>query len=114
MTWTQPSVPYPIPIMIYGERGAIAILGQTELKLANRGEPGEVSSFEAETIEAPPLPAHYRSAPSYFTHCLLHDLSFEGIVSVEVSRDAQEILEAGVRSMAQGSEVGLPLKAFLA
>lgn len=113
-TWTQPSVPYPIPIMIYGERGAIAITGQTELKLANRGEPGEVSSVEAETIEAPPLPDHYQSAPAYFTHCLLHDLPFEGIVAAEVSRDAQEILEAGAKSMGQGAEVGLPLKAFLA
>jgi hypothetical protein len=45
---------------------------------------------------------------------LLHDQPFEGMVSADLSRDAQEILEAGMVSMARGKEVGLPLKAFLA
>jgi hypothetical protein len=30
-----------------------------------------------------------------------------------VSRDAQEVLEAGLISMAEGREVGLPLDSFL-
>ena len=64
--------------------------------MANRGGPGERSATEAETIPAPALPDHYASAPDYFTHCLLHDEPFEGIVSPELSRDAQEILEAGI------------------
>jgi predicted dehydrogenase len=113
-TWTQPAVPVQVPAMIFGEDGTIALTGQDELKLANRGAPGERSATEAETIAAPPLPDHYRSAPDYFTHCLLHDQPFEGMVSAELSRDAQEILEAGMASMARGKEVGLPLKAYLA
>ncbi len=64
-------------------------------------------------IVAPALPAHYRSPIDYFTYCLLHDEPFEGIVSAAISRDAQEILEAGLTSMETGSEVGLPLPAFL-
>lgn len=113
-TWTQPAVPVKIPPMIYGEDGAIALTGQTELAIANRGTSGERSSTEAEVVTAPPLPAHYRSAPDYFTYCLLHDLPFDGMVSPELSRDAQEIMEAGLISMAEGKEVGLPLKAYLA
>ncbi len=112
-TWTQPAVAAKIPTMIYGTDGAIALTGQTELTLANRGQSGELSSTDTETITAPDLPAHYASAPAYFTHCLLHDEPFQGIVSPELSRDAQEILEAGLASMAQGKEVGLPLKPFL-
>lgn len=112
-TWTQPAVPVRIPPMIYGTDGAIAIVSQTELKMANRGQSGERVSNEVESIEVPPLPDHYKSAPDYFTYCLLHDLPFEGIVAPDVSRDAQEILEAGIASMSRGEEVGLPLKAYL-
>jgi predicted dehydrogenase len=113
-TWTQPVTPLRIPTMIYGSEGAIAVTGPTELKVGVRGEPGAPGSGEPETITATPLPDHYRSGPAYFTDCLLHDRPFEGIVSPEISRDVQEILEAGVASMARGREVGLPLKAFLA
>lgn len=113
-TWTQPAAPVRMPAMIYGTEGAIAVTGQTELQLANRGRSGERGSTETETIAAPPLPEGRRSAPEYFTSCLAHDRPFDGIVSPELSRDAQEILEAGMRSMADGKEVGLPLPAFLA
>jgi predicted dehydrogenase len=112
-TWTQPATPVAAPAMIYGDDGTIALSGQEELMIANRGGPGELSSNEAERIAAPALPRHFMSAPDYFTHCLLHDQPFEGMVTPELSRDAQEILEAGMASIARGREVGLPLKAFL-
>ena len=113
-TWTQPAMPMRIPPMIYGERGAIAVTSQTELSLANQGESGERVSGEAETISAPALPDHFKSAPAYFAHCLLHDEPFTGIVAPDISRDSQEILEAGILSMATGQEVGLPLGAYRA
>jgi predicted dehydrogenase len=115
-TWTQPAVPVRIPLMIYGTEGAIAVSGAREVQLARRPQPGDsrgARGADTETIEAPPLPEHYASAPAYFTHCLLEDRPFEGIVSPELGRDAQEILEAGLISMAGGEEVGLPLKSFL-
>jgi len=114
-TWTQPAVPVRIPAMVYGDQGAIALLSNTELKLATRGIPGQHQGLpiEGEVIEAPALPGHYRSAIDYFTWCLLHDEPFTGIVSPEISRDTQEILEAGLRSMQNGGEVSLPLPAFL-
>lgn len=111
-TWTQPAVPVRLPTMVYGERGAIALTGPDHVELANMGESGELVSTEAKTVEVEPLPRHMQSGPDYFTYSLLHDLPFEGMVSPQVSRDAQEILEAGLTSMATGHEVGLPLPAF--
>jgi len=96
--------------MIYGANGSIAVTGQTELHVANPGaERGEVKS---ETFTAEPLGPQYRAAPDYFTHCLLNDKPFEGIVAPEVSRDAQEILEAGLIAMREGREVSLPLRPY--
>jgi predicted dehydrogenase len=112
-TWTQPAAAIRVPTRIYGEDGSIALTGQEEVTLANRGAAGERNSSEVRTIEAPALPDHWRSGPDYFTHCLLHDEPFEGLVSPDLSRDAQEILEAGIRSMATGKEVSLPLAAYL-
>ena len=113
-TWTQPAVAVPSPVTIYGDEGTIALISQEDLMVANRGGPGELSSREAETIKAPSLPSYSTTGPDYFTYCLLHDKPFEGMVSPECSRDAQEILEAGMESIAHGKEVGLPMKAFLA
>ena len=83
------------------------------MRLANLGAAGERVSTEAKAVTAQPLPAHYRSGPDYFTYCLLHDLPFEGLVSGLVSRDTQEILDAGLRSMATGRQVCLPLATFV-
>lgn len=114
-TWTQPAVPVKIPAMVYGDKGAIAIISNTELSIANKGVPGQHERIPegGETIEAPALPEHYRSPIDYFTYCLLHDEPFTGMVTPGISRDAQEILEAGLTSMETGCEVGLPLPSFL-
>ncbi|HXW79472.1 MAG TPA: Gfo/Idh/MocA family oxidoreductase [Acidimicrobiales bacterium] len=112
-TWTQPALAAPMPTMIYGEEGSIALTGPEEVRLANLGAAGERVSTEARTIAAQSLPDHYRSGPDYFTYCLIHDLPFEGLVSSLASRDTQEILDAGLRSMATGQQVNLPLATFV-
>jgi len=110
-SWTQPAVPTRMPTMIYGESGSIALSGG-EVLLANTGGPGQVSSADSESVPVDELPAHYRSAPDYFTYCLLHDEPFTALVSVENSRDAQEILDAGLQAMTTGARVSLPLPTF--
>jgi len=99
------------PLTIYGIEGAIAVTGPSELTIATRATGGGTS--EPRVVPCPPLPDHARSGPSYFVHQLLTGQPFEGIVSAEVSRDAQEILQAGLLSIAEGREVSLPLRAFL-
>ena len=63
--------------------------------------PASGATTASETISAPALPEHYAVRPGLLHHCLLHDQPFEGMVSPDLSRDAQEILEAGMASMAQ-------------
>lgn len=113
-SWTQSAMPVRMPTVIFGETGAIALTGSEEVRLANDGTAGELVSTEAKTIPAEPLPAHYRSGPDYFTYSLLHNEPFDGIVSPELSRDTQEILQAGLSSMATGQRVGLPMATFAA
>lgn len=109
-TWSTPATPIRIPTMIYGSEGAIAIAGD-QIQIATRTD--DPRKPRIETIAAPAMPDHYRSGPAYFTYCLLYGLPFEGIVSPAIARDAQEILEAGLYSMEEGKEIGLPLKSFL-
>src|SRR5579875_172826 len=73
-TWTQPATPVRIPTMIYGTEGTIAITGPTEVSVATRTDPRN-----AEVLEAPALPEHFRSGPAYFAHQLLTDAPIEGI-----------------------------------
>lgn len=61
-----------------------------------------------EEIACPPLAAHAQNGPAYFLHCLTTGEPLAGMVSPEVSRDAQEILDAGQRSAATGQRITLP------
>ncbi len=60
-------------------------------------------------VNVPALPEEKRSATAYFLDCIANDKPIQGMCSAEVSRDAQEILEAGLISAQQGSAVSLPL-----
>ena len=110
-TWTQPAAAVRTPLMIYGTEGSIAVTGASELIVATRPNGGQ--PVEPRVIQCPALPAHWQNGPSYFVHQLLTEQPFEGIVDAEISRDAQEILDAGLLAMEGGKEVSLPLKAFL-
>lgn len=109
-TWTQPGRLSRVPqIVIYGTEGTIALTGNTEIQIATTSDrPGE-----PRTITCEPLPAEAKNGPSYFAHRILNGEPFEGLTDLEINRDAQEILEAGRIAMAQGREIGLPLKSFL-
>ncbi len=57
---------------------------------------------ETETIIPTPLEAPYRHGPEYLIHCLETKQPIEGFCSPKVSRDAQAILEAGLRAADTG------------
>jgi len=107
-TWAQPALPVRLPTMFYGEAGTIAVTTPYEIRWGT-ASPGQLASSEVEVITAGPLPPHFGSGPDYFTYCLLHDQPFQGLTSLDVSLDTQEILEAGLLSMASGHRVGLPM-----
>ena len=64
---------------------------------------------DAQVITPEPLPEGRRNAAEYFVHCLETGESIEGLCSPKVSRDAQEILEAGLVSADSGQVVNLPM-----
>jgi predicted dehydrogenase len=99
--WTQPT-PYATPNPVaYGTEGYVCIF-HNEVRLRRVGE-------EEKTVEAKPLPEGRRNGPEYLVTCLETGQNVEGMCSAEVSRDAQEILEAGLISANTGKAVELPL-----
>lgn len=102
-SWIQPTGYATANPVAYGSEGALSIQGN-KLNLLRPGQP-------AETIEAPPTEAPRRSGPEYLIHCLEAGAPVEGLCSPKVSRDAQEILEAGLRAADTGTTQTLPLAA---
>ncbi len=96
--------------VVYGTEGTLVAHGAREaagVTVVTRAHP------EPQVLEAPPLPEGERNAPEYFVDCLLRERPVEGLVSPEVSRDAQEILEAAVLSLRRQTVVALPLDEVL-
>lgn len=85
----------------YGMGGSLAVSGGKVV----RQRPGHGT----ETITPPPTEAPHRNGPEYLIHCLQTGEPIEGLCSPKVSRDAQEILEAGLRSSNTGQTMTLPL-----
>lgn len=106
-SWTQVTgyaTPNPVA---YGSEGALAVQGGNLLVL-RPGHAG-VTSKATETITPPPTEAPRRNAAEYFLHCLKTGEPLTGVCAPEVSRDAQEILEAGLRAADTGQTQTLPL-----
>ncbi len=100
--------------VIYGTTGTIVVhqrLGSREGHAVRAGqvEVMTVDRPDGELLDAPDLPPEERGALAYLMACLERDAPVEGIVSPEVGRDVQEILEAGYQSLASGCAVSLPL-----
>ena len=106
-SWTQIGHLTSYVAVIYGSEGTLVVerAPRGRLLLATREHDDGVE------VEVPPLPDHLRSATNYFLDCIHHDKPIEGLSSAEVGRDAQEILEAGIRSAATNQAVSLPLPA---
>jgi predicted dehydrogenase len=68
-----------------------------------------VTGKGSEWIEPPALPDDERDAPSYFLSRLAAGRPIEGLCAPEIGPDAQEIIDAALRSSASGREVKLPL-----
>lgn len=100
--WTEVATPLqPNPLCLGGE-GNIGVVGH-EVVIQKRNE-------DAQTIEPPPLPEGQRNGPEYLISCLEAGKDVEGQCSAKVSRNAQEILEAGLLSADRGQAISIPLQ----
>ena len=100
-SWTQPVGYAGANPVVYGSEGSIGI-HQGNIHLQKPGKAEEI-------IEPTPLAAPYRNAPEYLLYCIENNLPIEGFCSPKISRDAQEILEAGLRAANTGMTQRLPL-----
>ncbi len=100
-SWTQPVSCAGANPVVYGSQGSIA-LHQGKLIIQRPGKADEV-------IDAPEKTAPHRNGPEYLVHCIESGEPITGFCSPEVSRGAQEILEAGLRSANSGEIQTIPL-----
>jgi len=101
--------PGPGPI-IWGTEGTLLVSGsgrESVVELCDRQNP------EGRTLTPPPLPEGERNGPEYFLRCITENRPVEGQCDPVISRDAQEILEAGLESIRTGTEVALPFERYL-
>ena len=104
-SWTQIGHLTSYQALIYGSEGTLVVEpgANGKLLLANQAHEDGIA------IDVPLAPAGMRNATDYFLTRISQGLPIEGICSAEISRDAQEILEAGILSAQEGKAMSLPL-----
>lgn len=100
-SWTQVVGYAETNPLVYGSEGSLGVYhGKILIQRPGKAE---------ETITPPDTVAPHRSAPEYLIYCVENGKPIEGFCSPVVSRNAQEILEAGLRSANTGQTQTLPL-----
>ena len=100
--WTQKvHTEGPNPIA-YGTEGMVGIEGGNVV-IRTASAPDE------QAIEPDPMPEGYRSGPENLLRCIETGEEVMGTCNAVVSRNAQEILEAGLVSADTGKEVRIPI-----
>ena len=105
-SWTQIGHLTSYVTVIYGSEGTLVVEPPTaggRVLLATREHEDGIE------IDVPEPPEEMRSATAYFLSRVAQGKPIEGLCRAEVGRDAQEILEAGLISAANGEAVPLPL-----
>ncbi len=103
-TWTEIGKLLSYVTMIYGSQGTLMV----EPRVGGRLMHATVDQQEGVEVAVEARP-HHQSAAGHFTHCITSGDSFTTLCQDRICRDAQEILEAGLRSSEVGSEVSLPM-----
>jgi predicted dehydrogenase len=104
-SWTQIGH-LPYGVVVNGTEGALAT-DEKGLLLADAKSPN------GRYVKVPALPAWRSNQADYFVRVVRERMPIEGWVNAEVSRDAQEILEAGLISSETGKAVRIPIRAAL-
>jgi predicted dehydrogenase len=101
-SWTQVGyVPYGL--LINGIEGALVVGHDKRLLRTDR------KNIHGVELDVPPVPDGERNPAEYLIGRIEKGQPVEGILNARVSRDAQEILEAGVISAETGTAVTLPV-----
>lgn len=106
MTWTE-AVAHQPPhdLVVYGTGGTL--VAGAGLTLFRRG------SRAPEDVALDALPAGQGNAAEHFLECIRGQATPQFQTSPDVAYDAQQIMEAGLRAAASGTEIALPLEDHL-
>jgi predicted dehydrogenase len=101
-SWTQIGHLTSYVPMFYGSEGTLVIQNEQLLHATRENDMGQ-------PIDIPAQPAHMRNSAEFFIHHIRTGAPITGLCSPEVGLQAQEVLEAGLRSVEQGCAISLPL-----
>jgi predicted dehydrogenase len=103
-SWTQNGHMTSYEPMIYGSGGTIVIRGDgSELWLADE------KHMNGTKLRVPALKEGYRNSAEYFIRHIRSGEPIGGLCGADVGMLAQEVLEAGILSAAEGHTISLPL-----
>jgi len=106
MTWTEAVSGQPAhDFVFYGTEGTLTCGKILTLFTAD--------AKDGQTIDFDPLPTNEETAAQHFIHCIRTGVSPQFQTSPDLAYDAQQIMEAGLRSATNGAEIGLPLEDHL-
>ena len=107
MTWTE-AVAHQPPhdVVIYGTEGTL-VVARDGVHVFTRGKK------EEELVDPDPLPEGKRNGPEYFVACIRKGEDSVGLTNPDLSRAAQEVMEAGLISATSGVAVSLPVEDHL-
>jgi predicted dehydrogenase len=100
-SWTQVAPDGGPNPTVFGTKGVAGIQGGKVRLACGAGDPEWL-------VPETPAPGR-RNGAEYLVSCLRSGTPVEGLCSPETSRGAQEILEAGLRSVESGRVISLPL-----
>jgi predicted dehydrogenase len=100
-TWSQVAAPAFPYLAFYGTKGALGVVGSDVMVYS----PGKAPRV----VKPRPLPAHLRTGPAYLAWAIRNRKPIEGPTSPAISRQAQEVIEAAIRSNAAARRIRLPL-----
>lgn len=103
-SWTQSGHMTSYEPMFYGSEGTAVVRGDgQELWLA------DAQRMNGVRVDVDPLPPEAASATAFFISHIRSGAPITGLCSADVGLMAQEVLEAGIRSAAEGRTISLPL-----
>ncbi|MFT5370318.1 MAG: putative dehydrogenase [Candidatus Latescibacterota bacterium] len=107
MTWTE-AVAHKPPhdVMIYGTEGTIVAGSNTVMVYTRDNQEGVEVPVDA-------LPEGQSNGPEHFIACIQEGREPEFLTNADLSRDAQEVMEAGLISATSGATVSLPIEDHL-
>jgi predicted dehydrogenase len=112
-SWTQIGGEPAYGMIVYGDRGTLLVHQPKAPREGETAGPGQVQLITGDGdnrfIDPPTLPTDERDGPTYFLSRVRDAGPIDGLCAPELARDVQEVLEAALRSAAEGCRVRLPL-----